>query len=201
MLPGSSTSPWRLGSGVVGFEWVRMAPWTAASAGSRIWRSGDPGVRGRESDRHRSRGRGATIESINHRPAATIEPGAGNEPSSRTESEGPCLHSAPARRHGALRDVLLDEGVFAARLASETANHAALRRLLEERFPQNSSETRGRSALSLLRSLAPLVTEVGAIEESRMDDAVEKLSRLLLNALKDAKARHGPGKRVRVFLR
>ena len=50
--------------------------------------------------------------------------------------------------------------------------------------------------------LAPLAAEIGAIEESRMDEAVEKLSRLLLKALRDAKAgTHGPGKRVRVFLR
>jgi hypothetical protein len=49
--------------------------------------------------------------------------------------------------------------------------------------------------------LAPLLEQIGAIEEDRVEEAVSKLSGLLRNAIKDAKAKHGAGKRVRVFLR
>ena len=50
-------------------------------------------------------------------------------------------------------------------------------------------------------SLAPILQKIGAIEEDRVDEAVSKFTGLLKNAIKDAKARHGAGKRVRVFLR
>lgn len=50
-------------------------------------------------------------------------------------------------------------------------------------------------------ALAPFIGEIGAIEENRVDEAVDALSRMVRNALKDAKAKHGPSKRVRVFLR
>ena len=49
-------------------------------------------------------------------------------------------------------------------------------------------------------SLAPIIQQVGAIEESRVDEAVSAVARLLTTAIKDAKAKHGPNKRVRVFL-
>ena len=49
-------------------------------------------------------------------------------------------------------------------------------------------------------SLAPIIQQVGAIEESRVDEAVSALGRLLTTAIKDAKTKHGPNKRVRVFL-
>src|SRR5262249_48285135 len=49
--------------------------------------------------------------------------------------------------------------------------------------------------------LAPFIGEIGAIEENRADEAVDALSRMVRSALKDAKAKHGPSKRVRVFLR
>lgn len=49
--------------------------------------------------------------------------------------------------------------------------------------------------------LGPIVQAVGAIEEDRIDDSVEKFAGLLRKAIKDAKAQHGKGKRVRVFLR
>ncbi len=49
--------------------------------------------------------------------------------------------------------------------------------------------------------LAPILQQIGAIEEDRVDEAVSKLTSLLKNAIKDAKAKHGTGKRVRVFLR
>lgn len=49
--------------------------------------------------------------------------------------------------------------------------------------------------------LAPILQQIGAIEEDRVDEAVSKFTSLLRNAIKDAKARHGSGKRVRVFLR
>jgi len=49
--------------------------------------------------------------------------------------------------------------------------------------------------------LGPIVQAVGAIEEDRIDEAVEMFAGLLRKAVKDAKAQHGKGKRVRVFLR
>jgi hypothetical protein len=50
-------------------------------------------------------------------------------------------------------------------------------------------------------SLKPIVQEIGAIEEDRIQEGVSKFSNLLTKAIKDAKAKHGTGKRVRVFLR
>src|SRR5262249_8811228 len=50
-------------------------------------------------------------------------------------------------------------------------------------------------------ALAPILQKIGAIEEDRVDEAVSKLTGLLKNAIKDAKAKHGAGNRVRVFLR
>lgn len=49
--------------------------------------------------------------------------------------------------------------------------------------------------------LGPIIQQIGAIEEDRVDEALSKLTTLLTKAVKDAKAKHGPGKRVRVFLR
>jgi hypothetical protein len=49
-------------------------------------------------------------------------------------------------------------------------------------------------------SLAPILQHIGAIDETRVDEAVSMLAQLLTKAIKDAKARHGPSKRVRVFL-
>jgi hypothetical protein len=49
--------------------------------------------------------------------------------------------------------------------------------------------------------LGPIVSAVGAIEEDHIDEAVDKFTTLLTNAVKDAKAKHGKSKRVRVFLR
>ncbi len=49
--------------------------------------------------------------------------------------------------------------------------------------------------------LAPIVQAVGAIEEGHIDEAVVQFAKLLGKAIKDAKAKHGKGKRVRVFLR
>ena len=50
-------------------------------------------------------------------------------------------------------------------------------------------------------ALAPILEQFGPIEEDRIDEAISKFSSLLRNAIKDAKAKHGSGKRVRVFLR
>jgi hypothetical protein len=50
-------------------------------------------------------------------------------------------------------------------------------------------------------SLWSIIQQVGAIEEDRTDEAVALFGKLLTKAIKDAKAKHGPGKRVRVFLR
>jgi hypothetical protein len=49
--------------------------------------------------------------------------------------------------------------------------------------------------------LGPIVSDVGAIEEDHIDEAVDKFATLLAKAVKDAKAKHGKSKRVRVFLR
>jgi hypothetical protein len=49
--------------------------------------------------------------------------------------------------------------------------------------------------------LGPIVSDVGAIEEDHIDEAVDKFAKLLTKAVKDAKAKHGKSKRVRVFLR
>jgi hypothetical protein len=48
--------------------------------------------------------------------------------------------------------------------------------------------------------LAPILQHIGAIDETRVEEAVSMLAQLLTTAIKDAKARHGPSKRVRVFL-
>jgi hypothetical protein len=50
-------------------------------------------------------------------------------------------------------------------------------------------------------ALAPILQQIGAIEENRVDEAVSKFTSLLKSAIKDAKSKHGTGKRVRVFLR
>lgn len=50
-------------------------------------------------------------------------------------------------------------------------------------------------------TLAPILQQIGAIEEDRVDEAVAKFTSLLKHAIKNAKAKHGSGKRVRVFLR
>lgn len=49
--------------------------------------------------------------------------------------------------------------------------------------------------------LGPIVNDVGAIEEDHIDEAVDKFAKLLTKAVKDAKAKHGKSKRVRIFLR
>ncbi len=49
--------------------------------------------------------------------------------------------------------------------------------------------------------LGPILQQIGPIEETRVEDAIATFTKLLTKAIKDAKAKHGPGKRVRVFLR
>ena len=49
-------------------------------------------------------------------------------------------------------------------------------------------------------SLAPILQHIGAIDETHVEEAVSTLARLLTKAIKNAKAKHGPSKRVRVFL-
>jgi hypothetical protein len=48
--------------------------------------------------------------------------------------------------------------------------------------------------------LALILQHIGAIDETRVEEAVSTLAQLLTKAIKDAKARHGPSKRMRVFL-
>ena len=50
-------------------------------------------------------------------------------------------------------------------------------------------------------ALGPILQQLGAIEEDRVDEFLSKLTGMLRNAIKDAKAKHGIAKRVRVFLR
>jgi len=50
-------------------------------------------------------------------------------------------------------------------------------------------------------SLDPILQQIGAIEEDRVDEAISKFTGLIRNAIKDAKTKHGTGKRVRIFLR
>lgn len=49
--------------------------------------------------------------------------------------------------------------------------------------------------------IAPILQQIGPIEEDRVDEAISKFTSLLRNAIKDAKAKHGTSKRVRVFIR
>jgi hypothetical protein len=48
--------------------------------------------------------------------------------------------------------------------------------------------------------LAPIVRQVGAIDQSRISEALEKITSLLSKAFQDARAKHGHDKRVRIFL-
>ena len=48
--------------------------------------------------------------------------------------------------------------------------------------------------------LGPILDQIGAIEDGRVDEALAKLQNLLATAIKNAKARHGVGKHVRIFL-
>jgi len=50
-------------------------------------------------------------------------------------------------------------------------------------------------------ALEPIIQHVGAIEEDRVDESIALFTKLLNKAVKDAKDKHGKGKRVRVFLR
>src|SRR5919106_778637 len=43
--------------------------------------------------------------------------------------------------------------------------------------------------------LAPILQYIGAIDETRVEEAVSTLAQLLTKAIKDAKAKHGPSKR------
>ncbi len=49
-------------------------------------------------------------------------------------------------------------------------------------------------------ALKPLLDKLGAIEDGRIDEALASLNSLLRTAIKDAKAKHDPGKRVRILL-
>ncbi len=49
--------------------------------------------------------------------------------------------------------------------------------------------------------LGPILQQVGPIEETRVEEAIATFAKLLTRAIKDAKAKHEPSKRVRVFLR
>jgi hypothetical protein len=48
--------------------------------------------------------------------------------------------------------------------------------------------------------VASILRQVGAIEDGRAEESLALLTSLLRKAIKDAKAKHGAGKRVRVFL-
>jgi len=48
--------------------------------------------------------------------------------------------------------------------------------------------------------LRPILQQVGAIDAGRVEESISTLGKLLKQAIDDAKAKHGPSKRVRVFL-
>jgi hypothetical protein len=50
-------------------------------------------------------------------------------------------------------------------------------------------------------ALLPILDQIGAIEEERIEESLSKLTSLLRTAIKNAKAKHGAGKRVRVLFR
>ena len=50
-------------------------------------------------------------------------------------------------------------------------------------------------------ALFPILNQIGAVEEERIEESLSKLTSLLRTAIKDAKAKHGAGKRVRVLFR
>jgi tetratricopeptide (TPR) repeat protein len=50
-------------------------------------------------------------------------------------------------------------------------------------------------------ALLPILNQIGAIEEERIEESLSKLTGLLRTAIKNAKAKHGAGKRVRVLFR
>jgi hypothetical protein len=45
------------------------------------------------------------------------------------------------------------------------------------------------------------LNQIGAVEEERIEESLSKLTSLLRTAIKDAKAKHGVTKRVRVLFR
>ena len=50
-------------------------------------------------------------------------------------------------------------------------------------------------------ALLPILNQIGAVEEERIEESLAKLTSLLRTAIKNAKAKHGAGKRVRVLFR
>jgi hypothetical protein len=50
-------------------------------------------------------------------------------------------------------------------------------------------------------ALQPILNQIGAVEEERIEESLSKLTSLLRTAIKNAKAKHGAGKRVRVLFR
>ena len=56
------------------------------------------------------------------------------------------------------------------------------------------------SIVSETIALAPIIQEIGAIDESRISEALELITKLLTKAFRDAKSKHGPDKRVRMCL-
>ena len=50
-------------------------------------------------------------------------------------------------------------------------------------------------------ALLPILNQIGAVEEERIEESLSKLTSLLRTAIKNAKAKHGAGKRVRVLFR
>lgn len=50
-------------------------------------------------------------------------------------------------------------------------------------------------------ALQPIFDQIGAVDEERIEESLSKLTALLRTAIKNAKAKHGAGKRVRVLFR
>lgn len=146
-------------------------------------------------------------------PPATSVVSATDGPLSHTPSQASPTHYPRVAK--ALQDLLLTEALLAAKLSVECDSPEKLQAQLISHFGQNSQETRTRYSQSVLRwffadGISGLASRVWAAyqdEEIEKDllrylylEAVSTFARLLTRAIKDAKASHGPNKRVRVFL-
>lgn len=75
------------------------------------------------------------------------------------------------------------------------------RERLRERFLHGDDASRTDEALLELLLTFGILNQIGAVEEERIEEALSKLTSLLRTAIKNAKAKHGAGKRVRVLFR
>jgi DNA repair protein RadC len=97
------------------------------------------------------------------------------------------LADALLARFGGLNQVLAaDAGKLAGVITDDLV--AFLRKLLQEA-----------NIVHKTVSLQPILSQIGAAEEEPVEESLSKLTSLLRTAIKNAKARHGAGKRVHVL--